>query len=236
MPRESGTNKPQTGDLKGSLSLKAYSYVRERILRGKLPPGTALPRRRLAVELEMSPLPVRDALQRLEAEGLVESLPRIGTRVKVPTPLDVRGHYVVREALETQAARLFAAKASREERQEIKRMAAALDKMYNTCPTSSGDRLEDHWYQLHVRHCRFHMRIAECSGFPALCAAMEQNQVLTFNWFYDTASGPNVSPPGWHAKLAKSLSQTNEETAAKAMRAHVRYGLDEIIARLDSIG
>jgi DNA-binding GntR family transcriptional regulator len=75
-----------------------------------------LSRRQLAEEMGMSVVPVAEALQRLETEELVESQPRVGTRLRIATPQDVRGHYVVREALETQSARLFAEKAAMERR------------------------------------------------------------------------------------------------------------------------
>ena len=61
---------------------------------------------------------------------MVESRPRVGTRVRVPTSQDVRGHYVIREALESQSARLFAEKASSQEREELRGMAERLDRMY----------------------------------------------------------------------------------------------------------
>ena len=47
-------------------------------------------RRALASELGMSVIPVTEAIQRLEMDGLVESWPRVGTRVKVPTAQDIR--------------------------------------------------------------------------------------------------------------------------------------------------
>src|SRR6202161_3406697 len=87
-----------------SLSSEAYSNVRQRILRGDLKLGQVISRRTLASEMGMSFLPVSEALLRLEVEGLLESRPRAGTRVRIPTPQDVEGHFVVREALETQAA------------------------------------------------------------------------------------------------------------------------------------
>src|SRR6202034_2500358 len=86
--------------------------VRDRIIRGELAIGQVISRRKLATELGMSFLPVTEALIRLENEGLLESRPRAGTRVKVPTRQDVEGHYVMREALETQAAMLFAERAA----------------------------------------------------------------------------------------------------------------------------
>ena len=91
-----------------SLADRAYRAIRDEILRGQLGPGTALSRRRLARELGMSVLPVTDALRRLAGEGLVETRPRAGTRVRIPTERDVKELYELREALETQSARLQA--------------------------------------------------------------------------------------------------------------------------------
>jgi GntR family transcriptional regulator, rspAB operon transcriptional repressor len=87
-----------------SLAAEAYNVVRQRIARGELMLGQPVSRRRLAAELGMSFLPVTEALLRLEFEGLLESRPRAGTRVRIPSPQDVEGNYVVRQALETQAA------------------------------------------------------------------------------------------------------------------------------------
>ena len=99
-----------------TLSSEAYESVRRRILQGELPLGEAVSRRRIAAELGMSFLPVSEALMRLELEGLLESRPRAGTRVRIPSRDDVQGHYIVREALEAQAARLFAKLATPRER------------------------------------------------------------------------------------------------------------------------
>src|SRR5687768_7556584 len=96
----------------------AYNLVRDRILRGELPLGTPLSRRQLAAELHMSILPVAEALNCLENDGFIESRPRVGTRVCSPTPEDVLEHYEVREALECQSARLFAANATTEQKRE----------------------------------------------------------------------------------------------------------------------
>ena len=101
-----------------SLSAEAYEVVRQRIARGELVLGQAVSRRRLAAELGMSFLPVTEALLRLEFEGLLESRPRAGTRVRVPTPADVEGNYIVRQALETQAAFLCSQMATAAERTE----------------------------------------------------------------------------------------------------------------------
>ena len=62
-----------------SLAERAYQAIQDRILRGYYPLGAALSRRQLAKELRMSFLPISQALQHLEIDGLVESKPRVGT-------------------------------------------------------------------------------------------------------------------------------------------------------------
>src|SRR5687767_7915342 len=89
-----------------TLAQQAYRQVRDKMLRGDLRFGTPLSRRALASELGMSMIPVSEAIQRLEIDGLVESWPRVGTRVKVPSAQDIRDSVILREALEAQAARL----------------------------------------------------------------------------------------------------------------------------------
>ncbi len=75
--------------------------IRGKILRGEFPLGAALSRRKLGIQFGMSFLPISEAIQRLEHDGLVESGPRVGTRVRIPTPQDLRDRYIIREALET---------------------------------------------------------------------------------------------------------------------------------------
>ena len=112
---------------KASLAAEAYNVVRQRIARGELVLGQAVSRRQIAAELGMSFLPVTEALLRLEFEGLLESRPRAGTRVRIPSQQDVEGNYVVRQALETQAAILFSQVATAAERSELRRLATRVD-------------------------------------------------------------------------------------------------------------
>src|SRR6476646_10452829 len=94
----------------------AYQRLKKDIVLGRLPFGAVLSSRKLGREMGTSFLPIADALRVLEAEGLVETKDRVGTRVKVPTPEDIKGVYTVREALESQAARLCCERATKEQR------------------------------------------------------------------------------------------------------------------------
>jgi len=214
-------------DRSQSLAGEAYLVVRQRILRGELAVGQAVSRRKLAAELGMSFLPVSEALMRLEFEGLLESRPRAGTRVRIPTEQDLRGHYAVREALEVQAARLFAENATREEKTELMRLAVRVDSLSQT---PDADRIV--YLSLHER---LHGRIAECARCPALSDAIEKTHVLASTW---NCVGQNRvqdgPPPKRHERLVAALSNDSPAAAAEAMREHIVGSMERTVARLAS--
>ena len=137
-----------------TLAAKVYERVRRGILSGELQPGQPMSRRRIATELNTSPLPVASAFQRLEFEGLLESRPRAGTRVREVSLKDVRDHFVVWEALETQVAMRVALMASALELKHLGTLAEAVD----------NSQLEGNQYS--VLHSDFHRQIAEYLPMP----------------------------------------------------------------------
>ncbi len=215
-----------------SLSERAYQLIRDKILRGQYPLGAALSRRQLAKELRMSFLPISEALQHLEIDGLVESKPRVGTRVRVPTPKDILERYALREALETQAARLCVENADENGRAELLNMGRHLDQLY----ASSAGSDDDFLYSVHTYHLKFHLRVAEIAGNGLLRDAIEREQVLVFNWLFDTAAHQRSLPPDFHSELAAALAGHSIEAADHAMRMHIRYGMDHILDALGPLG
>ncbi len=213
----------------GSLSDQAYSLILKRILRGEIPLGSAVSRRKLAAAFNMSFLPISEAIQRLESEGFVESRPRVGTRVRIPTAQDIRDRYIIREALEVQLARLFCEKASSAEREEVRKMAAALDEMSMNLALNPNE--EDLRFSTHTLHINFHMRIAECTGCAPLCKMLEKNQVLIYNWIFDLAANSEM-PRNWHRDLVEILVGSDPDAAGLAMGRHIRTGMEEIQDRI----
>lgn len=205
-----------------TLANAAYGIVRRRLLRGQLSLGQAVSRRKLAAELGMSFLPVSEALLRLEVEGLLESRPRAGTRVRIPSADDVRGHYLVRETLETQAARLFADVATRSERLDLQKLGARVDRM-------SQDPNRKRYLRLHYE---FHRSIAEGARCPVLSAAIEQTCALSSTWFCVFPRPVAVRTPRRHRDLARALAVGTPALAAASMRQHVRWSRREALERL----
>jgi len=216
-----------------SLADHAYLAIRNEILRGQFRPGTPLSRRRLATELGMSVIPIADALRRLENDGLVESRPRAGTRVRVPSPNDVRELYELREALETQAARLFAERATGAQRLELKRLAEQLDAFFARLETGRAD--DAFRFAVHSHHVELHMRIAEHAQSAVLKRMIETNHLLVLNWHLDVAARRTPLPRGFHLRLAEALVSGDPARADAAMRAHVRYGLAEVSEQVGAL-
>jgi DNA-binding GntR family transcriptional regulator len=215
------------GTSRASLAEQAYLSIRERILRGQLALGAVLSRRRLADELGMSMLPITEAVQRLEAEGLLESRPQVGTRVRIPSEQDVRERFIIREALESQSARMFAERATMAQRQELLLMAENLDAVFTRSQNDDCD--PEFLFAVHRYHFQFHMKITEHSGCSALREMIEKNNVLVLNWLYDLSGHQPPPPPRFHRDLVAILNTGDPLAADAAMRQHVRWGIDETV-------
>jgi len=216
-----------------SLAERAYVEIRNRILKGDLPVGRALSRRKLADDLNISVPPISEALQRLEHDGLVESKPRVGTRVRVPTSKDVEDRSIVRSALESQAARLFAERATTAERKELRQMGQRVDQLYSACEEAAGDR--EFLFSVNTYHMKLHLRIAECARCPPLHDAIEKEQVLIFNWVFETAAERRSLGSDYHSRLANALASGSAEKAATAMDQHIQHGLREVVQGLANL-
>ena len=105
----------------------AYRSIRAQILEKAFKPGEALSEAVLAQELGMSRTPIREALKRLEQEGLVTSVPKKGFFVDSMSPADLSEVYDMREVIEGLAARLLARRVTPEQADILKDLAAAAD-------------------------------------------------------------------------------------------------------------
>ncbi|EHL95388.1 transcriptional regulator, GntR family [Acetobacteraceae bacterium AT-5844] len=108
---------------------RAYQAIRQKIMDGSFPPGSPLREEMLAAEIGVSRTPVRDALRRLLADGLVESTRNYGTFVTEITGDDLHEVYHLRAMLEGYAARRAAQRITAEELAELGRLADEMENM-----------------------------------------------------------------------------------------------------------
>jgi DNA-binding GntR family transcriptional regulator len=207
---------------RSTLAEEAYTVIRERIVRGELGLGQAVSRRKLAAELGIGFLPVSEALRLLQFEGLLESRPRAGTRVRIPTPDDVKGHYLVREALEVQAAVVFTDIASRADRLALRRMAHRVDVL-----ALQNDRLP-----YLVLHQQLHRSIAEGTRCAALCDAIERTHALASIWIGIMRQG-SATDAHRHADFVEAVVSGDAGVAAQAVREHLAVSRERSLRLLE---
>jgi len=109
-----------------TLAEQVYAHLRDQILANELPPNFSLPEEAVAAQFEVSRVPVREALRRLAAEGLVTVVPRHGAVVRALTTDEFLDAYRVREALEALAIRLAIPRLGRSDWEELDRLQAEM--------------------------------------------------------------------------------------------------------------
>jgi DNA-binding GntR family transcriptional regulator len=199
-----------------TLKAQVYQTLRREILSGAMPPGSRLVRRALSQRLGVSPIPVIEALHQLEKDGLVESQPMYGHRVREMSVETARNDHVVREAIECQAARLCALKASPEQIETLKEQAIELDKLLKADPEGSTPA---------EKHLEFHLGVARASGYSGLAEALQNlwfRRLMVLNTVNAAALG---LPRNWHAQLVKALATRDPDAAEHAMREHVQFNV-----------
>lgn len=110
-----------------SASDVAYDGIRNMLTRGELSPGQRLSQSRLARQLQCSPMPVVEAMRRLESEGLLVKQARKQARVRELSHDDVEGLYLLREAIESVTARLAPQRIALEESRVLQELAQAYE-------------------------------------------------------------------------------------------------------------
>jgi len=200
-----------------TLKSRVYETLRQEILSGAIPPGARLVRRLLSQRLGVSPIPVIEALHQLEKDGLVESEPMFGHRVRALSVEAARNDHVLREALECQAARLCAKEATDQQLEALADQAEQLDQILKSDPEGASHSEE---------HLEFHLAVVRSTGYRGLVEALEKlwfRRLMVFNTVNATALG---LPRNWHGQLVNALASREPDQAAKAMREHVRYNVE----------
>ncbi len=140
--------------MNSQLPTGAYEFLRSRILSGALPPNSRLKEQELAAQLRISRTPVREALARLEIEGLVRRSPRRGAVVS-PVELDeVDEIYEIRAALEALVARRACDRATGEELNEMEQALRAAQECREAGDADALLKNTVHFHQLFNRSSR----------------------------------------------------------------------------------
>lgn len=212
-----------------TLAENSVIKIRDLVISGKYRPGQMLSQRKVSQLLGVSPIVVRESMRVLEKEGLVENIPKWGTRV-VPFDLNkLKGQYLIREALEGMAARIVCEKTTRQETLKLYKMADNLDRMFKKGDVESR--------KINTAHYQLHRYISELCGHDELLVVLDRINIQQLIWFTDDIVNLKEAVPlsRWHHKLIDALAGRNPDKAEQFMRLHVRKGLESILESLPKI-
>jgi DNA-binding GntR family transcriptional regulator len=202
---------------------KAYTAIYQAIISGKLPPGTKLSRREMARLSGLSVIPVIEALKRLETDGLVESKPRWGSFVAMPTKEKLDNQYILRETIECKAVRILAEKGlSREQESYLRRCAAALDGTEEI-----PNRAE--------KHNDFHYKLAEYTGYGCFTEVLKRIRLFFILCrAMTTRRGRSPVPLNWHERIVDAILTQDSVFAENVMKDHIYDSYQYIVEDIDA--
>jgi DNA-binding GntR family transcriptional regulator len=206
---------------------RVAGQLREAIHTGTLAPGTRLVERRLAAELHVSHIPIREALARLADEGLVERLPRRGSRVAALTVSELEEISSVRSLLEQFVAVRVQERWSARVEAELRKIVGS---MVDAARRGDGRRLFDLDRRFHERLWRF----AEHDLLMELAAQL-RSRLNGFLRAANAALEPDAleAHARTHGELVDAIASGDPEAARAAMADHIAVALERVRASLD---
>ncbi len=201
-----------SSDVYLSKSDVVFESLRELITRGEMAPGEPLRQRDLAARFNVSPTPVREALRRLEAEGLVSSNLHRGSRVANTEDEDEEESNRILATLEPLATTLAVERMTDEDLADIRVLQRRFDKCSEDDPAVTALNRE------------FHFRIYECARSPLLLSLM---RVLWQSFAHRPRLWrPHADSVREHEELVTALQERDSKRAATVIRDHVLGSID----------
>ena len=205
-----------------------YQTLRWAILRCELEPGQRLPTQEIANRLGVSLIPVREALQLLQSEGLVENRPHVGSVVARISGSSVAEVFTLLEGLETVAARVAVRRMSSGEMDALAKLLAEMD------AALEGGEYEL-WGELNTR---LHVSIARSTGMPVLREMTERVFDLWYRvqrWFFTEVLLQRVlQSQQEHHAILRALRDRNEAELERLVKVHNRNALEAYTMHLSN--
>ena len=200
---------------------RVVSALRDAILGGRLGAGARLHQAELAQQLGVSRIPVRDALQRLAGEGLVEIRGRGGAFVPALSVTDLEELYELREAVEPVAARFGLPNMGRADVLRMEHLHRLLGE----------ERHPERWLAL---NSQFHAQVHGASGRPRMVALVEHLRRLTDRYLHLHLSvlGGLDRLNDEHAAILAAVRQRDPLAVSEATRVHLATSHEFILSYL----
>ncbi len=208
-----------------SLTEEAYRVLKREILDNRLPPGFQALEPELARLLGMSRTPVREALIRLQDEGLVEVQRRRGMRVLPVAPADMREIYQILSVLEGEACVLLAARKPRPNIRALIRETDAMEAAAAAGDRESWAKADDRFHRALVALCG-NRRLA---SFSNMLLDQAHRTVMVTLYIRQLPTKSVVD----HRLVLEDIAAGHSEAARLHLRQHREWGAGELLRILE---
>ena len=205
----------------------AYERLREEILENRMPPGFQAPEPEIALRLGMSRTPVREALLRLEAEGLVELIPRRGARVLPISTEDMSEIYEILTALEPEAAAALARK--KLDKKDLKVLEASCDDMEAALAAGDLEGWASADNRFHRKLLRLHGNQRMSTFVRTMCDQAHRVRMITLR-LREIPKRSTVE----HREILSCIQKGDAEGARTTFRKHRERSAKELLAILEN--
>jgi len=190
-----------------------FNTLRQAILRGELKPGERLMEIQLANKLGVSRTPIREAIRKLELEGLVLMIPRKGAEVAEITEKSLKDVLEIRRALEDLAVRLACEKITKEEIKELKKAGDEFKKVLKSQDITEVAEAD----------VRFHDVIYMATDNPKLIQLLNNFREQMYRFRVEYLKKAEVRPQllAEHDEIIKFITEGNKEEASRVVCKHI---------------
>ena len=214
-----------------------YHLIRDRLMSGRLRPGSRVSELALSKELGTSRTPVREAISQLANDGLVQQVPNAGTFVRKPDRADLEDLYQLREWLEPDAVAEAARRITGEQLAGAARACGEMRAVVRAFRDSgqrylSGDLL----HREVVGDFTFHMTLIRASGNRRMLAIVANQHVLSQVWGFlpeKQTLGSLAKVYREHCRVLRCVRRGDADGAREAMRHHIVLAREKVLARYD---
>lgn len=203
-----------------------FNTLRQAILTGELKPGERLMEIHLADKLGVSRTPIREAIRKLELEGLVTMIPRKGAEVARITEKSMNDVLEVRRAMDALCAELACERITDEETEQLRQACVAFEMAVKTRDVKKIAQAD----------VELHDIIVKATGNQRLVQLInnlsEQMYRYRFEYIKDTSQHQRLIEE--HRVIYESILKKDRETASQAARVHIDNQKKAIIAQIRS--
>lgn len=209
-----------------------YCVIYDRIIEGWYRPGERIVEQRIATELGISRTPVREALRRLQATGLVVYEQNRGVAVRTLSREDVKDLYELRASLESLAAERAATRADVE---DIRTMDEAIE-AFNTALSEVPSLGLEAVRRLNVANRLFHDSVVSASHHQMLSRflSITVDAPLVFHSFRRFNHSQSERSNIFHQLIRDAIANGEPSRAGRLMTEHIEQGLAVLLAGFDS--